>query len=453
MQKELKEKNIVVYINRVSSVDLAALKEWGKEEGKSVRVLCLYDTSTMVVHDSMQTADLVLGCDFTKPGKIASTLLPYQEELLAITCVGDANVMKLAQVIPHVPYLRTPSVESLEWTSDKLKMRRRLKLYDPKNTPRFAHVRNNTKKERERVIGRVQFPMIIKPTNLSASLLVSICYHEEELEQTLRTTFRKLAATYKKDKRIEEPQVIAEEFMDGEMYSLDAYVNSRGKIEFCPLVRVMTGRSVGHADFYNYLRITPTDLKKSTVANAEHRVEVAVHALGLRNTTVHAELMKLDDEWRIIEVGARMGAFRHKLHMLSCDINHSLNDVLTRVPRRVRVPKKCKGYSATFRYYPEKEGVITEMKGIKKAQELKSFVDMSVKMKIGERAVFSSNGGKEVFSFHLYNESRSILLADIRRVQQQVKVRVASRMNNGVKKEIEKPKVKKKISIAKDKKK
>ena len=41
----------------------------------------------------------------------------------------------------------------------------------------------------------------------------------------------------------------------------------------------------------------------------------------------HFQLMKIDDEWKVIEIGARMGGFRNLLHKLSCDIEHSLNDV------------------------------------------------------------------------------------------------------------------------------
>ena len=418
------QKNIVVYVNRVRGGNVEGLREWGKKEGIAIEILRLVDSRARVDTANDEVSDHLVACDFSKPNKIAEALLPFQNRLLAITCIGDANVMKLAQVVPHVPYLRTPTVESIEWTSDKLKMRKRLKLFDPKHTPRFAQVKNNSAAERKRVVEKVQFPMIIKPTNLSASLLVSICYHEEELEKTLRTTFRKLKATYHKDKRIEEPKVIAEEYMEGDMYSLDAYVNSRGKIDFCPLVRVITGRNVGQQDFYNYLRITPTDLKKTTVARAEERVMTAIHALGLKNTTIHAELMKVDDDWKIIEIAPRMGAFRHNLHMLSCDIDHAVNDVLTRIPKKVRIPKKCKGYAATFRYYPEREGYITEMKGVKRIQKLQSFESISINKKIGDRARFSKNGGKAVLSLDLFNASRSKLLADIRRVEEILKIKV-----------------------------
>lgn len=418
------KRNIIAYINTLPAGIAESLRAYEAQAGARLRLMLIRD-SRQRQKATPPACDILVRCDLSKPQKIAEALLPYQDELLAITCTGDSNVGKLAKVIPHVPYLRTPSVDSIDWTSDKLKMRRRLKLYDPKHTPRFTQVKNNTPEERARVIKRVQFPMIIKPTNLSASMLVSVCYHEEELEKTLRTTFRKLHAAYRSDRRIERPRIIAEEYMDGDMYSVDAYVKSRGGVVFCPLVRVLTGCNVGQKDFYNYLRITPTKLKKASIERAHERVSTAVHALGLKNTSVHVELMKVDDDWKIIEIAPRIGGFRHTLYKLSCGIDHLLNDVLVRIPEKVHVPKKCGGYAATFRYYPESEGVITKMQGIKVIRSLESFHSMSIKKRIGDRASFSKNGGKAVLGITLYNTSRQRLLADIRRVEEKLHIRVA----------------------------
>jgi putative component of toxin-antitoxin plasmid stabilization module len=134
--------------------------------------------------------------------------------------------------------------------------------------------------------------------------------------------------------------------------------------------------------------------------------------------------MKVDDDWRIIEIGARVGGFRHRLHQLSCDIDHGLNDVLIRLPKAPVIPKKCKGFAATLKWYPKKEGVITKLKGIKRIRELKSVVELNVHKKVGDRCYFAKNGGKAVFTVTLYNHDRAKLLADIRRVEQLVDIQI-----------------------------
>lgn len=373
---------------------------------------------------SFSLANDVLYVDFAKERKVAEALVPYQSRLIAVTARGEDGANKLKYVIPHVPYLRTPTRESLDWATDKYQMRIRLKIHDPKNNPKFTKVRENTKIERSRIIAKVGFPMIIKPANLQESMLVAICYHEEELVKVLRNVFSKLNKEYEKYNRIQQPSIIAEEFMDGDMYSIDSYVNSRGKVFHCPLVSVKTGRSIGQDDFYNYLQLTPTNLKKVSVEKAQQRAESAIHALGLRSTTSHIELMKLDDEWKVIEVGARVGGFRDLLHDLSCDIDHSLNDVLIRIPKTPILPKKCKGFACAMKFYAKREGQITEMKGIKKIEQLKSFHSISVNKKVGDRATFAKNGGRSIFNLFMYNAERSKLLADIRRVEQLVDIKV-----------------------------
>lgn len=437
-----KNKNIIVYVMGTRQAVLDDLRDYAKEHGKHYRIMNLRD-SRLKKPDKNPDYDLVVECDFSKPWKVAEALLPYQSELLAITCRYEQHISRFAQVLPHVPYLRTTSTESLAWATDKYEMRKRLRLFDPKNTPRFTWVKDNTIKERKRVIDKVQFPMIVKPASLAASLFVTICYHEDELEKALRNLFRKLKTAYDKDGRKEIPKIIAEEYMEGDLYSIDSYIDSRGNIYHCPLVRQKTARDIGHDDFYNYLQITPAALKKTTVERAESVADTAIHALGLRSTTAHTELMKVDDDWKVVEVGARPGGARDVLHKLSCDINHNMNDAAIRIPRKPIIPKKCKGYAAYMKYFADKEGMIVETKGIKKLESLDSFHTISVMKKVGDRSVFARNGGRAVFTLFLYNSDRSKLLADIRRIEQTVKVTVKSNAARKIEKSDSKTKKKK----------
>jgi S-sulfo-L-cysteine synthase (3-phospho-L-serine-dependent) len=426
-----KIKNIVVYVMSLpdEAVTISQLKAYEKTNKTPIRVLLLRDSRVVTKKDykAIKDLDIYLACDFSKPSKIVEALLPYQDELLAITCRSEQFMRRFVEVLPHVPYLRTPSTESLSWASDKYEMRKRFRLYDKKITPKFSLVKSNTLGERERIVKKIGFPMIIKPTNLAASRFVSICYHEEELEATLRTTFRDIKKAYEAEHHLVPPRIIAEEYMEGDMYSVDSYVDSRGKVYHCPLVKVITGKKIGHDDFYNYLQMTPSGLKPRSIERAHKAAEAGIHALGLRSTTAHTELLKMDDDWKIIEIGARVGGFRHMLHDLSCDINHTLNDVLIRIPKKPVLPKKCKGYAVAMKWFAAKEGIITEMKGTKRLEQLSSFHKIDVNKKVGDKATFARNGGRSVFNLFLYNNDRSKLLADIRRIEKMVEVKVATK--------------------------
>ncbi len=426
-QKKQLQKNIIAYVVQLPKDALQSIRRYEKKVGQKYRIMLIRDVfekEKKTVPD-YPGVDLIVHVDFNTPASIAEALAPYQNELCAITSRSESHLTRFIAVIPHVPYLRTPTTESLKWATDKLEMRRRFRLLAPQFSPKYAVVKENTQKERKRIIEKIHFPMIVKPTNLAQSLLVTVCYHEDELKHAITSLQKKIMKTYKENDRIEEPRIIVEQFMEGDMYSVDAYVNSRGKVYFCPLVRVLTGHNIGHQDFFNYLHITPTGLKERSVERAREAASAGIHALGLRNTTAHVELMKIDDDWKIIEIGARIGGFRDKLHRLSCDIDHSLNDVLIRLPKTPVIPKKCKGFAATLKWYPKQEGRLTRLKGIKKIQELGSFVDLILEKKLGDYCRFARNGGKAVFKVTLYNKERSKLLADIRRVEKLIDIQVS----------------------------
>lgn len=418
-----KIKNIVAFVGGIKQDSLESLRAYGKKNGTPYRMMLIQDKVPTVSTKPSQF-DIIVQIDFAKPEKIREALLPYEGNLLAISCRSETNIARFAKIIPCVPYLRTPTSESLTWATDKYEMRKRFKLYDPSITPKFTKVKDVTIRERRRVIGKIGFPMIIKPASMSGSLFVSICYHEEDLKRALTMCFKKITRAYEKDNRIEVPKIIAEQYMEGDMYSVDSYVNSRGVAYHLPLVRVKTGKDIGHQDFYGYLQMTPTILKGDTVTKAQRVTETAIHALGLRSTTVHTELMKIDNDWKVIEVGPRTGGARDVLYKLSCGVEHYLNDILIRIPRKPHIPKKCNGNTVYMKWFLPKEGTITEMKGIKKIEQLESFYKIEVNKKIGDRATFARNGGRSVFNLYMYNAERSKLLADIRRVEQLVKIKI-----------------------------
>jgi biotin carboxylase len=421
------KKNIIVYVMNLPEGVISSIRKYEKKTKAKYRIMLLWDERVKDKKDRshMDDLDIFVSCDFSKPEQIAKALLPYQDQLLAITCRTEKSMARFAQVVPHVSYLHTPTTDSLRWASDKYMMRKRFKIYDSSITPKFTLIKEDSKEERARIAKKIGFPMIIKPTNLSGSLFVSICYHEEDLEKTLSSILRKINKAYEKDIRLEEPKLIAEEYMDGDMYSIDSYVNEHGEVYHCPLVKVVTGKKIGHDDFFGYLQITPPLFKRSTVEKAEIVATKGIRALGLRNTITHTELMKIDDEWKVVEIGARMGGFRHVLHSLTCNIDHTLNDILIRIPEKPIIPKKCNSFACAMKWFANKEGKITEMKGIKKIEQLESFHSIEINKKIGDRAVFARNGGRSIFNLFLHNKDRSRLLADIRRVEQLVKIKVS----------------------------
>ena len=172
------EKNIIAYVGGFKAQSVDTIRQFGKKRGVIYKVMVIqdlkYNPGTRIPE-----YDILIQVDFNRPEKIAEVLLPYQDRLLAISCRNEPNIARFAKVVSAVPYLRTPTSESLTWATDKYEMRKRFKLYDPKITPKFTRIKDVSLAERKRIIQKIGFPMIVKPANLSGSLFVSICYHEE----------------------------------------------------------------------------------------------------------------------------------------------------------------------------------------------------------------------------------------------------------------------------------
>ncbi len=423
-----KKRNIIAYVSKLPAEAISDIRAWEKETGEKYRIMLIENSARKLTKKqtgaNLLGVSVVLSVDFGNDSALQEALAPYQDQLVAITSRAESYLADFIKIIPFVPYLPAPTPESLMWASDKRLMRRHFKVADSSITPKYTLVKDASDAELERIVGQVGLPLILKPTNLAQSLLVNVCHHRDELRKAARDTFKNIEKIYEANGRTERPRVIAEQYMDGLQYSIDAYVSARGRVVCCPLVRQKTGHDIGRDDFFGYLQSTPTGLSTETVKKAEGVVRRGVHALGLRNTTVHVELMRIDNTWKIIEIGARIGGFRPQLHRLSCGINHGMNDILVRMGRQPVVPRRCRRFAAAMKYYAKDEGEIVSILGLKKVEKLASFHTIEMRKKRGDRSVFAKNGGGAIFVLYLVNDSRSELLADIRRVEETVKVEV-----------------------------
>lgn len=399
------------------------LNAYGKHQNKKFRIALIYDKRKHKISEATkEVSDILIPCVIKSDRSITRALKPYLDNLHSVTCRGDVNIPYFQKIIPHIPYVRTPTVKSLFWSTNKLAMRKRFEDYDTSITPTFMVVHDANKDTLKEIESKVGFPLVVKPNGLEASVLVNVCYHHEELQKTLRTVFRKIGVLHKKNDGRGEPTVLVEQLMEGQMYSIDAYVNSRGTVHFCPPVHIKTGSEIGFDDFFGYRRITPTQLSKESIRAAETVSLKALHALGLRSVTAHIELLRTESGWKIIEVGPRIGGFRTTMYKKSFNINHILNDLLIRMPEKPVIPKKVLGYTAVMQFFAKKEGVLSNLLGIKKTRDLKSFDTITINKKIGDRCLYAKNGGKSVFNVILFNKKRSNLLADIRRLEQMIQI-------------------------------
>jgi len=420
-------KDIVLSINTVEAPLLGAVRRLSKELGRSLSGLVLVDKNYADKPERAQdTSGLFteIVCDFYNSAELQRALKPYIDRLLVVTCRLEGAIPSLRQAIPFLPYLDTPSETSLLWSTDKSMMRDRLSTYDRSLAPRYQYLESTDLPHVRDLVRDFTFPVIVKPTNLAKSLLVSDCSTMEELESCLQETFEIIHEVYAKERRRTTPSVLVEEMMQGAMYSTDAYVTKNGDVYCLPLVRVWTANDVGLPGFYGFRIQAPVELPQSEIDQAFQVSTNAVKALNLRSTTTHIELFQTAQGWKIIEVGARIGGYRETLYREAYGIEHFYNDLLVRMGRKPEMPGKPIRHATGLNIYADEEGIITAIDGLQEARKLESVVFIEKHAQPGDLALFASEGGDLIVDAILSNKDPEQLEKDVQSLLRLVRIRV-----------------------------
>ena len=127
-------KNILLFVGTIPDYVIDNIREFEQANNRKFRIALLYNKKDKGHKEKKlkETYDIVISCEFDSDDKITESLYPYKDELLAITSRQEKMITYLKKVIPHVPYLRTPTARSLDWSTQKVLMRRRFRVYDKK---------------------------------------------------------------------------------------------------------------------------------------------------------------------------------------------------------------------------------------------------------------------------------------------------------------------------------
>jgi len=418
-------KNIILFVGNIHEGILNSIREFENSENKKFRLAVIFDPKTKSGKEMKldHELDIVISCDMNSEDNIKKAILPYKDELLVATVRSERDVPYFQKIIPFIKdIVKVPSVRSLDYAISKFKLRKRLMSYDSDITPDFMAVGDTEKSTLDKIEKKIGFPLIIKPSGLANSALITSCSNREELEANLSNTFEKIKNIYKKVEGRGKYEVIVEQFLNGEMYSVDICVTDKGRIHFLPFVREIIGDEVGFNDFFTYKTLIPTKICAIDIKSGKSIVKKAIRAIDLKNSVAHIDMMKTKDGWKIIEIAARIGAFRRKIYKLSYGIDQSLNDILNKLSKKPLIPKKILGHSAVFSFFAQEEGRLDRIEGINKARKLKSFFTINTKKKIGEKCLFAKNGGTSVLTVKLFNKNKKALNKDVKILEEYVKI-------------------------------
>jgi phosphoribosylamine-glycine ligase len=325
------------------------------------------------------------------------------------------TVAKIAQLTN----LRGLSLDSAIACTDKTVMRTRFMQSSEKISPEYKKV--NSLDDLLEFASTHTFPLMLKPANLAKSLLVTKNNTVEELIKNYEIMISKIDSVYKKHSPHNERAILVEEFMDGSIHSVDAYVDSSGKAYVLPrVVDYKTGYDIGYNDNFHYSRLLPSSLPISTQKQIIKVAEIGIKSLGMSNTAAHVEIIVTDSGPKIVEIGARNGGYRERMYELAngIDIYGNLIALLNgeQVDLTIQKDENC----AVLELFPKNKGFFNSIKNLDNLKNLSSLLSLKIKVQKGEEIGLSSDGYRAACIVLLHNQDQNTFFNDLQYIEQNV---------------------------------
>jgi biotin carboxylase len=361
-------------------------------------------------------------CDFSSKSQILKALdeVVARYKVDAVMATYE-NYIRPAAIIAEKLGLPGMSTFSAEACTDKYLMRQLFAKAPEKISPDYAVV---TSEEDVRTFAAShQFPLILKPANLAKSLLVTKSNDLDELLSNYQTTMQNIDQVYKRYAPNNPPKLLIEEFMVGSIYSVDAFVDDAGEPHVLEqVVDYQTGYDVGYNDNFHYSRVLPSKLPKDQITALRQVAALGCKALGMKSSPAHVEIIMTVSGPMIVEIGARNGGYRERMHSIAngIDITGAALDLL--FGRQPEITASRNDNCAVLELFPKKAGEFVQLAREAELKDLPSLVSYDIKPKVGDRIGKSSDGYKMTAMIMLHNQNTEQFNQDLAFIDQSVYV-------------------------------
>ena len=270
------------------------------------------------------------------------------------------------------------------------------------------------------------FPLILKPANLAKSLLVT---KNDSLEQLLANYDKAVAMidkVYHQYARGRTPKLIVEEYLDGHIHSVDVFVDADGKPHVLQnVVDYQTGHDIGYDDNFHYSRILPSRLPTNEIESIRHAAEMGCRALGMTSSPAHVEIIYTAQGPMLVEIGARNGGYRERMHALANGIDITANALALSLNMPLDIMPKRNDNVGVFELFPKVAGNFVRITDETKIRQLLSFQYLSIKAKPGKFIGKAGDGYKMAAVVILHHPDKTIFDHD-RRIIDAVEVKTST---------------------------
>lgn len=361
-------------------------------------------------------------CNFDDPQAViaAAKKLHAKRPVSGVISFYEQYVAIAAEIARSLDLPALPP-KAAQACTDKQIMRQLFAKAPQKISPDFAEVTNE--QDIRNFAASHAFPLILKPANLSKSLLVSKSNSLDELVSNYQKTIGNIERVYAKYAPHTTPKLLIEEFMVGSIHSVDAFVGQDGVPHVLPfVVDYQTGHDIGFADNFHYSRLMPSQLSEADQTALRHCASLGIEALGMRNSPAHVEVIMTADGPRIVEIGARNGGYRERMHGMANGLDIMGNALRIAMGQPLDLRSDRNDPIGVFELFPKTPGTFIEIQNETQLRELPSLAYLSVKAEPGAFVGSSSDGYKMCAVVILHNSNQEQFDQDMRYLNHHVSV-------------------------------
>lgn len=264
-----------------------------------------------------------------------------------VTCTQERDMNTYLRTLRTVDFIDSEQFDLWSRAINKRLFKEKMRAIRPELVPQVSAYDPNTP---------IRFPAVIKPANLTGSAFVQIVRDQTELD-AYKQRLGKYLSSIKKLGR--EPELVVEEFVSGEQYSMNVYIDQEGRITFCPLIRVVPAFELGHDDTYSALQYN-TALPDDLMLSLQEAIAAVASVFRIRRTSAHFDCILSPAGWKICEVGLRIGGNRQPLFLESHGFSHFKNDLYNRIGRKVALGER-RATVAIVQKAPDHHGHLTSI--------------------------------------------------------------------------------------------
>ena len=235
-----------------------------------------------------KTADYFYPISITEKEEILEKCKEINVDAVCTIASDLGNVV--ASFVARQMGLPANSEYCIKVSSNKYEMR---KAFAENNiaVPRFVEITNTDSLD---LLGEIQYPVIVKPTDRSGSRGITKLDSPKGLGEAIK---KAIDLSFEK-------KAIVEEYIEGNEYSMEC-ISFEGEHKMLAVTKKYT---TGAPHFIETGHMEPSDLSEQAIEKAKEEIFKALDALDIKMGASHPEF-KVDREGniKIIEIGARMG--------------------------------------------------------------------------------------------------------------------------------------------------